>query len=173
MKKGTRTTLIVIGVIALVFIFFAVFTDTEIRIEVNTNSKEATPEYSTEGTINFKSEVAGQDLPFSDAALVGNTLYISGKGGVLPGTRLVPEDPKEEARLLMEDFKTTLERVGMTMDDLVYVTVYCPDLSLYSDFNEVYRSYFLKDFPPRAFVGSGPLLFGLRFEMQGIAVKDL
>ena len=173
MKKGTRTTLIVLGVIALVFIFFSVFTDTEIRIEVNTNSKEATPEYSTEGTTYFKSEVAGQDLPFSDAALVGNTLYISGKGGVFPGTRTVPEDPKEEARLLMEDFKTTLERVGMTMDNLVYVTVYCPDLSLYSDFNEVYRSYFSKDFPPRAFVGSGPLLFGLRFEMQGIAVKDL
>ena len=123
-------------------------------------------------TTYFKSEVAGQDLPFSDAALVGDTLYISGKGGVLPGTRTVPEDPKEEARLLMEDFKTTLERVDMTMDDLVYVTVYCTDLSLYSDFNEVYRSYFSKDFPPRAFVGSGPLLFGLRFEMQGIAVRQ-
>ena len=105
-------------------------------------------------TTYFKSEVAGQDLPFSDAALVGNTLYISGKGGVLPGTRTVPKDPKEEARLLMEDFKTTLERVDMTMDDLVYVTVYCTDLSLYSGFNEVYRSYFSKDFPPRAFVGS-------------------
>ena len=45
MKKGTRTTLIVIGVIALVFIFIAFFTETEIRIEVN--SKDATPEYST------------------------------------------------------------------------------------------------------------------------------
>ena len=128
--------------------------------------------FAGEGTTYFKSEIAGQDLPFSDAALVGNTLYISGKGGVLPGTRTVPEDPKEEARLLMEDFKTTLERVEMTMDDLVYVTIYCTDLNLYSDFNEVYRSYFSKDFPPRAFIGSGPLLFGLRFEMQGIAVKD-
>ena len=124
-----------------------------------------------EGTTYFKSEIAGQDLPFSDAALVGNTLYISGKGGVIPGTRTVPEDPKEEARLLMEDFKTTLERVDMSMKDLVYVTVYCTDLNLYSDFNSVYRKYFSKDFPPRAFVGSGPLLFGLRFEMQGIAVK--
>ena len=123
-------------------------------------------------TTFFKSGVAGQDLPFSDAALVGNTLYISGKGGFLPGTRTVPEDPKEEARLLMEDFKATLERVDMTMNDLVYVTVYCTDLSLYSDFNEVYRSYFSKDFPPRAFVGSAPLKFGMRFEMQGIAVRQ-
>jgi len=125
-----------------------------------------------EGTTYFKSEVAGKDLPFSDAALVGNTLYISGKGGFTPGTRSVPENPREEARLLMEDFKVTLERAEMTMDNLVYVTVYCTDLSLYPLFNEVYRKYFSKDFPPRAFVGSGPLLFGLRFEMQGIAVKD-
>jgi 2-iminobutanoate/2-iminopropanoate deaminase len=123
------------------------------------------------GKTLFKSEVAGSDLPFSDAALVGNTLYIAGKGGVLPGTRMVPEDPKEEARLLMEDFKSTLERADMTMDDLVYITIYCPDLSLYEDFNSVYREYFKEAFPPRAFVGSGPLLFGLRFEMQGIAVK--
>ena len=125
-----------------------------------------------EGATYFKSEIAGKDLPFSDAALVGNTLYISGKGGVIPGTRTVPEDPKEEARLMMGDFKTTLERVDMSMDDLVYVTVYCTDLDLYSEFNTVYRSYFSKDFPPRAFVGSGPLLFGLRLEIQGIAVKN-
>ena len=125
-----------------------------------------------EDKVYFKSEVAGSDLPFSDAVLAGNTLYIAGKGGVLPGTRTVPEDPKEEARLLMEDFKVTLERVGMTMEDLVYVTVYCTDLSLYAAFNEVYREYFEENFPPRAFVGSGPLLFGLRFEMQGIAVRS-
>ena len=45
MKKGTRTTFIVIGVMALVFIFFAFFTETEIRIEVNT--EDAKPEYAT------------------------------------------------------------------------------------------------------------------------------
>ena len=126
---------------------------------------------ANQGKIVFKSEVAGSDLPFSDAVLTGNTLYISGKGGVIPGTRTVPDDPQEEAQLLMEDFKATLARADMTMDDLVSVTIYCPDLSLYADFNAVYRQYFDGDFPPRAFVGSGPLLFGLRFEMQGIAVK--
>ena len=52
MKKGTRTTLIVIGVIALVFIFFAFFTETEIRIEVNT--KDATPEYSSESECKMR-----------------------------------------------------------------------------------------------------------------------
>lgn len=71
----------------------------------------------------------------------------------------------------MENFKRTLELADMTLDDLVSVTVYSPDLSLYSDFNEVYRSYFDDKFPARAFIGSGPLLFGMRFEMQAIAVR--
>ena len=116
-------------------------------------------------------ELAALNLPFSDAVLVGDTLYLSGSGGVDISTMSTPEEPKDEAKLLMENFKRTLAMADMTLDDLVSVTVYCPDLSLYSDFNEVYRSYFTDEFPARAFVGSGPLLFGMRFEMQAIAVK--
>ena len=116
-------------------------------------------------------EMMELDLPFSDAVLVGKTLYLSGNGGIDIATMSTPEDPKDEAKLLMENFKRTLELADMTLDDLVSVTVYSPDLSLYSDFNEVYRSYFDDKFPARAFIGSGPLLFGMRFEMQAIAVR--
>ena len=116
-------------------------------------------------------EMAAMNLPFSDAVLVGNTLYLSGNGGLDLATMSAPEDPKQEAKLLMENFKATLAMADMTLEDLVSVTVYCTDLSLYSDFNEVYRSYFRDEFPARAFIGSGPLLFDMRFEMQAIAVK--
>jgi len=116
-------------------------------------------------------EIEAMDLPFSNAVLVGNTLHLSGDGGIDLSTMAVPDDPKEEARLLMENFKATLAMADMTLDDLVSVTVYCSDLSLYSDFNAVYRSYFSDTFPARAFIGSGPLLFGMRFEMQATAVK--
>ena len=69
------------------------------------------------------------------------------------------------------NFQDVLAMADMDLDDLVSVTIYCPDLSLYGDFNEVYRSFFEGDFPARAFIGSGPLLFGMRFEMQAIAVR--
>ncbi len=111
------------------------------------------------------------NLPFSDAVMVGNTLYISGRGGIDFKTMKTPDDPKDEAKLMLDGFKSILATAEMTMDDLVFVTVYCPDLALYKVFNEVYRTYFSKDFPARAFVGSGPLLFGMRFEMQAIAVR--
>ena len=116
-------------------------------------------------------EMAALNLPFSDAVLVGDTLYLSGNGGVDLKTMSVPEDPKEEVKLMMENFKRTLAMADMSLENLVSVTVYCPDLSLYSDFNDVYRGYFEGGFPARAFIGSGPLLFGMRFEMQAIAVR--
>lgn len=125
----------------------------------------------TERQIFRLPELAALNLPLSDAVLVGDTLYLSGNGGIDLSTMTTPDDPRNEAKLLMENFKRTLALADMTFDDLVSVTVYCPDLSLYSDFNEVYRSYFTDGFPARAFVGSGPLLFGMRYEMQAIAVK--
>jgi 2-iminobutanoate/2-iminopropanoate deaminase len=110
-------------------------------------------------------------LPFSDGVLVGNTLYLAGKLGVDPATGRAPDDVETEIRLLLDSVKKTLTAAEMTMDDLVSVQVFCPDLSLYDKFNEVYRTYFTKNLPARAFIGSGPLLRGGRFEVQGIAVR--
>ncbi len=111
------------------------------------------------------------DLPFSSGVLVGNTLHLACQIGLDPHTGLPPDDLEQEIRLALDGIKTTLAEAGMTMDDLVSVTVYCSDVSLFDEFNRVYRTYFTGEFPTRAFVGSGPLLFGGRFEVQGIAVK--
>lgn len=108
--------------------------------------------------------------PFSGAVRVGDTLYLSGDIG-LDEDRKVPATAKAEAKLLLDSIEATLEAAGYTMDDLVTVTVYCSDVGHYDDFNEVYRSYFTREFPARAFVGSGALLFDARFELQAIAVK--
>jgi reactive intermediate/imine deaminase len=110
-------------------------------------------------------------LPYSDGVLVGNTLYLAGRIGVDPATGRAPEDLEKEIRLLLDGMKTTLKEAGMAMDDLVSVQIFCPDLSHYEKFNEIYRTYFTKNFPARAFIGSGPLLRGGRFEAQGIAVR--
>ena len=67
---------------------------------------------------------------------------------------------------------SSLDYESMSMDDLVMVNVHCPDLSLYNDFNEVYRTYFTDHFPARAFLGSGPLLLGGHFEATAIAVRQ-
>lgn len=111
------------------------------------------------------------NLPFSDAVLSGNTLYVAGRIGLRPGTTQVPDDPAEEARLMLDGVRSVLITAGMQMNDLVYVQIFCSDVSLFETFNAAYREYFSGDLPARAFIGSGPLLFGARFEMIGIAVR--
>jgi len=108
--------------------------------------------------------------PFSGAVLVGNTLYLSGTIG-LDANRQVPSTAAAEARLVLDNVKGSLEAAGMSMDDLVSVQIYCSDVAHYDAFNAVYRTYFRREFPARAFLGSGTLLFGARFEVMGIAVK--
>jgi reactive intermediate/imine deaminase len=112
------------------------------------------------------------NAPFSDGIMVGNTLYLAGRLGIDPKTNKAPEDPEQEARLMIDGIKAVLTEAGMTMDDLVTVQVFCSDVALFDKFNGVYRSYFKKDFPARAFIGSGKLLRDARFELQAIAVKQ-
>jgi 2-iminobutanoate/2-iminopropanoate deaminase len=110
-------------------------------------------------------------LPFSNGVLVGNTLYVGGHLGLDPATSQAPADVKLEAQMVMDAVKKTLEQAGLSMDDLVSVTVFCTDLKLYDTFNAVYRSYFTGKFPARAFIGAGSLLRGAHYEVLGVAVR--
>ena len=110
-------------------------------------------------------------LPFSDAVLINGTLYLSGRIGIDPATGLAAADVDDEMRILFDGFEAVLSQAGMTMDDLVWVQIYSPDLSLWDRFNQAYVKRFSKELPARAYLGSGPLLLNGRFEMMGIAVK--
>jgi 2-iminobutanoate/2-iminopropanoate deaminase len=111
-------------------------------------------------------------MPFSNGVMVRDTFYMSGHIGFDPATKKPPADAEQEARLMLDAFRETLSRAKLGMDDLVFVQVFCSDVSLFDKFNAVYGTYFSGEFPARAFLGSGPLLFGARFEIQGIAVKQ-
>jgi 2-iminobutanoate/2-iminopropanoate deaminase len=110
-------------------------------------------------------------LPYSDAVLLGNTLFIAGRIGLDAATGKPPADVNEEIKLLLDGFDQVLRQAEMSYDDLVNVQVFCPDLSLYEKFNTQYEKRFAKELPARAFIGSGQLLRGGHFEMVGIAVK--
>ena len=110
-------------------------------------------------------------LPFSEGVLVGNTLYIAGHIGLDAKTNMPPGSAEEEARLVMDGIKQTVESAGLSMDDVVSIQVFCTDLKLYDTFNNVYKTYFHGDCPARAFLGAANLLRSGRYEVMGIAVK--
>ena len=114
--------------------------------------------------INGRSASQTNAPPFSGAVLVGNTLYLSGVLGV-------GATGEEAARDALDSMKSTLEAADMTMDHLVNVQVFAADLADYQAFNTIYRSYFTREFPARAFLGAGSLLNNAKFEVVGIAAR--
>jgi 2-iminobutanoate/2-iminopropanoate deaminase len=121
--------------------------------------------------LEHRSPPGSPALPFSDAVMTGDTLYVAGHLGIDPRTGNAVTDPAAEARAVMDAVKATVERAGLRMDDLVSVTVYCTDLGLYDTFNGVYGGYFHGHHPARAFIGVAKLLRGGHFEVAGVAVR--
>ena len=109
--------------------------------------------------------------PFSGAVFAGNTLYLAGEIGTIDANNTLPATADAEAKAVLDKIQARLKAAGLTMDDLVSVQIFCSDVKHYAAFNDVYRTYFTKEYPARAFIGSGALLFGARFEVMGIAVK--
>lgn len=109
--------------------------------------------------------------PFSNGVMAGGTFYVAGHIGIDPATRKAA-DGDAEVHLMLDGVKKTLAAEGLTMDDLVSVTVYCTDLSLYDAFNTVYRGYFHEPYPARAFIGVNQLVRGAHFEIMGVALRS-
>lgn len=129
------------------------------------------PDSAAQSVVHVRPRTADSaGAPFSSGVMAGNTLYLAGVLG-LDSTGAIPADVVTEARHAMERVQGVLADAGLTMDDLVSVQVFSPDLSTYDAFNAVYREFFTGPYPARAFIGSGPLLLGARFEVQGIAVR--
>jgi reactive intermediate/imine deaminase len=113
--------------------------------------------------------IEGSGMPFSSAARAGDMLYLSGVIGVIPGTLQVPDTIEEEARLAMEEIKSTVEAFGSSMDRVVKCTVFMADESYRDAFNAVYMGYFDK-LPARSGVTVKGLALGAKAEVECIAV---
>jgi reactive intermediate/imine deaminase len=135
-----------------------------------------TPPPSTDGAnpVEYLNsvKVLPTDLPFSEAVRVGDTLYLSGQIGIVPGTlEPVPGGLEKEARQVMENIKTSLEAHGYSLNDLVKCTVMLADIAEWPAFNEVYKSFFEERFPARSAFGVTGLAFGASVEVECIAVQ--
>jgi 2-iminobutanoate/2-iminopropanoate deaminase len=115
-------------------------------------------------------KVLPRDLPFSEAVLAGNTLYLSGQLGVEPGTlKLVPGGIRAEARQTMQNIKISLEAHGYSMKQLVKCTVMLADMADWPAFNEIYKTFFTGQYPARSAFGATGLALGARVEVECIA----
>lgn len=110
--------------------------------------------------------------PYSQAVLVGNTLYTSGQIAINPATNeLVTSTIKEETKMVMENLKAVLEAADMNFSHVVKCSIFISNMNDFAQINEVYGSYFTSDFPARETVQVTCLPKNLNVEISAVAIK--
>jgi 2-iminobutanoate/2-iminopropanoate deaminase len=111
--------------------------------------------------------------PYSQALLVGNTLYISGQLGIDPATgKLVDGDTAAQAEQALKNIMVILMEENMSMHNVAQVQVFLADIVDFAAVNEVYKIFFAEPYPARAAIQAGALPAGASVEILVTAVKD-
>ena len=106
---------------------------------------------------------------YSQAAIAGNLVFLSGQIPLVPETGVVVEgDFEARAVQVFENLKAVAEAAGGTLNDAVKVTVFLTDLGNFATVNSVMERYFEKPFPARAAVGVAALPKGVDVEADAI-----
>ena len=111
--------------------------------------------------------------PYSQAILVGNTLYTSGQIALNPETgELVMDTIQEETTQVMENLKSVLEAADMTFENVIKSSIFISDMNSFKTINSVYGFYFEEAIAPtRETVEVSNLPKFVNVEISVIAVR--
>lgn len=111
--------------------------------------------------------------PYSQAVLVGNTLYTSGQIGLDPASmELVMETIEVETTQVMNNMKAVLEAADMDFSNVVKSTIFISDMNDFTRINSIYASYFEEESAPaRETVQVAKLPKNVNVEISMIAIK--
>jgi len=91
----------------------------------------------------YSSKLPKPIAPYSPAMLSNGFVFVSGQLGVDPKTgKLAGSTVEEQTRQALENAKLLLEEAGLTLKDVVKVTVYLANIADFERMNQVYKTYF-------------------------------
>ena len=107
--------------------------------------------------------------PYSQGIAAGEFIFVSGQLPLTPDGKLITADPKAAARQALANVRAVLEAAGVTMDNVVKVTVYLADIEDFGAVNETYSEFFSEPYPARAAFAVKALPKGAPLEIEAIA----
>ena len=110
--------------------------------------------------------------PYSQAIEANETVYVSGQLGIDPSTGSFAEGGAvAQARQSLTNISNILKEAGMSMKNVVKVTVLLADINDFAAVNEIYKDFFEAPFPARSAFAVAALPKRGKIEIEAIAVK--
>ena len=107
---------------------------------------------------------------YSQAILVGNTLYLSGQIGLDPYSMELVEGIEAQIRRVFDNLKAVCEAAGGSLADIAKLNIFLTDLSNFQLVNQIMGEYFAQPYPARAALGVASLPKGALVEMDGVVI---
>jgi 2-iminobutanoate/2-iminopropanoate deaminase len=115
--------------------------------------------------------------PYVQGVDLGNMVMTSGQIPVIPSTgEIVSDEIAKQARQSLDNVKAVVESSGLTVADIVKLTVFVKDLNDFGTVNEVYGQFFdehkVANYPARSCVEVARLPKDVKIEIEAIAVRN-
>ncbi|MFB6094172.1 MAG: RidA family protein [Halanaeroarchaeum sp.] len=109
---------------------------------------------------------------YSQATTDGSLVFTAGQIPLTPdGDLLDEEDVDVQTRQCLENVRAILEEEGLTMQDVLKVTVFLDDMADFERMNDAYSEYFQDNPPARSAVEVSSLPKGADVEIEAIATQ--
>ena len=109
--------------------------------------------------------------PYSQAVEAGGFIYASGQIPIDPATGNIPEGIEAQAKQALTNVKNLIEAAGITLDDVVKTSVFIKDMGDFAKVNEIYATFFTKDYPARSCVEVARLPKDVLIEVEVVAAR--
>ena len=107
---------------------------------------------------------------YSQAISHNGLVFVSGQLPLDPVTGLVPEGIAAQTALVLANLQAVLKAANSDKSQVLRVTVYIADISLWGPMNEAYAAFFADHRPARAAVPVPTLPKGCLLEVEATAV---
>jgi len=122
----------------------------------------------------IKTQSAPQPIgPYSQGIKTGNFLFVSGQGPADPKTgKMIEVDIEKQTRQTLQNIKAIVEDSGLTLGDVVKVSIFLKNASDFQKMNEVYKTFFQENPPARTTVQAEFVSPGMLIEIDAIACRE-
>jgi 2-iminobutanoate/2-iminopropanoate deaminase len=110
--------------------------------------------------------------PYSQGIKAGSFLFIAGQGPADPKTGKMAADIETQTRQALQNVKAIIEASGLSLSDVVKVSIFLKNGSDFQKMNEVYRTFFQSNPPTRTTIEAKFVAPNMLIEIDAIAYRD-